>query len=792
MKHFLAITLIITILLSGMGIFTWGHGRTTHAAPLLTTWYVNAATGNNGNDCLTPATACLTIAEAVSRAAHGDTIQIAAGVYDETLDISLELTLIGAGTENTFLDGGNSHRVLTASSNNLTLVDLTIQNGRTTNQNGGGIYNFGTLTLQNTRVLSNTAVNGGGAAIFNASDLTVQDSEISGNTADSVGGGIYGWTNTAVTVTHSLIAHNEGNQGGGIYSLGTAVLSNSTIQDNFAPAFGGGLTMFNGSMTLDRVTVSGNQSDGYGGGVLNNWGALTITNSTISGNTAPNYAGLANISSLAQTAVLNSTIAHNPTTGSGTRYGVANLDSAVISFQNTIIADHPSRNCVNTGSWTSLGHNLSDDSYCSFTSTGDLQNTPASLAPLGDYGGPTETHALLPGSAAIDSGDNAPCPTTDQRGIPRPFDGDGDGTAVCDRGAFEARNQLTISDVAVLEGDSGTVTAVFTVALSPTSTQQVTVDYETVDGTAVGTSDYVPDNDTLTFAPGQATQTIAILVNGDTADEPDETFTVHLSNPTNADVLDGQGTATIIDDDGLPSLTIADVTITEGNSGTTTATFTVSLSPADNNPVTVDFDTVNGTAVANGDYTAASGALTFAPGETSQPIAITIHGDQIDEGESETFTVQLSNPVNANLVDDEAAGVIEDDDISRVSVFNGPPVLEGDAGEAMAVFTVTLELPTAFPVTIDYYTQSGTGGNFATPGVDFAPISGTLTFNPGETEKTASVTIYSDLEEEEDEVFSLYLINANPISIYGSTAMATILNDDGDSWSVYLPIVIRP
>lgn len=785
-------TFIFVLVLPVVAWVGWGmHGRTTHAA-FLTTWYVNAATGSDGNDCLTPATACLTIGEAVSRAAHGDTVQIAAGVYDETLDISLELTLTGAGTGSTFLDGGDAHRVLTASSNNLTLTNLTVQNGRVTNQNGGGIYNFGTLTLQNTRVLSNTAVNGGGAAIFNAGELTVQNSEISGNTADSVGGGIYGWTNTAVTVTHSLIAHNEGNQGGGIYSLGMAVLTNSTIQDNFAPVFGGGLVMFSGSMTLDGVTISGNQSDGYTGGVLNNWGSLTITNSTISGNTAPNYSGLANISSLAQTAVLNSTIAHNPTTGSGTRYGVANLDSAVISFQNTIIADHPSRNCLNTGSWTSLGHNLSDDSYCSFTSTGDLQNTPASLTPLGDYGGPSETHALLPGSAAIDSGDNTACPAADQRGIVRPFDGDGNGTAVCDRGAFEARNQFTISDVTVLEGDSGTVTAVFTLTLSPTSTQTVMVDYETVDGTAVGSSDYVPDNDTLTFAPGQSTHTIAILVNGDTADEPDETFTVHLSNPTNADILDSQGTATIIDDDGLPSLTIADVTITEGNSGTATATFTVSLSPADNNPVTVDFETVNGTAVANTDYTAASGILTFDPGETSRPIAITIHGDQIDEGESEIFTVQLSNPVNANLVDDEGAGVIEDDDISRVSLFNGPPVVEGDAGGTTAVFTVTLELPTAFPVTVDYYTQSGTGGNFATPGVDFEPISGTLSFNPGETEKIVTVTIYGDLEVEQDEVFSLYLINANPISIYGSTATANILNDDDVLWLAYLPLVVRP
>lgn len=796
MKHtiILAPLFALILFLTGLALSTWGgHGRVSLAAPLLTTWYVNATAGNDANDCLTPTTACLTVGEAVSRAAHDDTIQIAAGVYEEILDISLRLTLIGAGPDSTFLDGAHTHRVLSAASTNLTLHDVTLQHGRVSSQNGGAVINYGTLTLQNVQVISSTAVNGGGAGIFNSGNLTLENSEISGNVADGVGGAIYGWYNSAVTATNSLIAHNEGNQGGGIYNLGTAVLTNAAIRHNFAPVFGGGLVIFGGSVSLSGVTVSGNQTDGYGAGIVNNLGTLSLTNSTVSGNTAPDYTGLANISNLAQTTILNSTIAYNITTGSGVRWGgVANINDAVISLQNSIVANNNGRNCLASGGWTSLGHNLSSDSYCSFTATGDLQNTPASLAPLADYGGPTATHALLPGSAAIDSGDDTACPATDQRAVTRPADGDGDGTAVCDRGAFEARNQLTISDVSVLEGDSGTVTAVFTVTLAPTSTQQVTLDYETVDGTAVGTSDYVPDNDTLTFAPGQTSQTITILVNGDTDDEPDETFSVYLSNPTNADILDGQGQAMIIDDDGLPSLTINDVTAIEGNSGTTTATFTVSLSPADSNPVTVDFATANGTAVAGSDYTTANGTLTFDPGETSQPLNITIQGDQLDEGEHETFTIQLSNAINANLVDDEAAGVIEDDDISRVSLLNGPPVVEGDLGEVTAVFTVSLELPTSFPVTVDYFTQSGTGGNFATPGIDFEPISGTLSFDPGETMQIVSVTIYGDLEVEVDEVFGLYLINANPISIYGSAATANILNDDGAVWSVYLPVVIRP
>lgn len=763
------------------------------AGPLMSTWYVNAATGNDNNDCLTPTSACLTVNEAVSRAVDDDTIQIAAGVYEEELDVSLRLTLVGADQDNTFLDGDQAHRVLTASSTNLTLVDLTIRNGRSLNQNGGGIFNYGRLTLQNSQVMSNTAVNGGGGGILNVGTLILQNSRVSGNTADGVGGGFYTWNSSVMTVTESLIAENAGNQGGGLYNLGTASISDSTIRDNFAPVFGGGVTVFGGSVSLTGVTVSGNQTDGYGGGIVNNLGLLTLVNTTISGNSAPDYAGLVNISNLAQTSIGNSTVAYNVTTGSGTRYGgVSNVSDGVISLHNSIVANNSGRNCLVSGDWTSEGHNLASDSYCGFTAAGDLQNTPASLAALADYGGQTNTHALLPGSAAIDNGDNTGCPATDQRGVSRPVDGNSNGSAVCDIGAFEARRQLLVSDVTVIEGDSGTTTAVFTVTLAPTSNQAVTVDYATANGTAIAGSDYVADDGSLTFDPGEASQTVAVLVNGDSDDEPDESFTLNLTNPANADIIDAQGMATVIDDDGLPSLTIGDVNVVEGNSGTTVAQFTVSLSPADSNTVMVDFATLNGTAAAGSDYQTADDMLSFDPGQTSQLVEITIYGDVVDEGEGESFSVELANAVNANVVDNEAIGNIVDEDIARVSLDSGPSVDEGHSGTVAAVFTISLDTPTSFPVTVDYYTQSGTGGNFATPGVDFEPASGTLSFDPGETEKTVTVLIYGDIVAEMTEVFGLYLINADPISIYGSASIAYIVNDDGAPFSLYLPMVVRP
>jgi hypothetical protein len=770
-----------------------GPIRPSLAASLLTTWHVNAATGSDSNDCLSVATPCLTVAEAAGRADHGDTIQIAPGSYQESLDLSLMLNLVGAGPDETFLDGGDAQRILTASSSQLTLAELTIRHGRVTNENGAGIYNFGSLTLQNVQVISNTAVNGGGGGIFNSGTLSLQNSLISGNDVDGAGGGLYTWYGSSFTATNSLINHNEASQGGGLYNLGTGHLADSTIRDNFAAVFGGGVTIFGGQVTLDRVTVAGNQSDGYGAGVVNNLGMLTLTNSTLSGNSANDYSALANISSSAQTTITNSTIAHNLVTGPGIRYGgIANINDALISLHNSIVADNDGRNCLAGNSWTSLGHNLASDSFCNLTAAGDLPATPASLAPLANYGGPTLTHALLPGSAAVDNGDNGNCPASDQRGVTRPVDGNNDGPAVCDIGAFEARNQLLISDVSLLEGNSGTVTAVFTVTLSPVSSQTVMVDFATADGTAVAGSDYVAASDTVIFNPGQSTQFISVLVNGDNDDEPDETFSLTLSNATNADVIDGLAVATIIDDDGLSSLAIADATTDEGNSGSSSALFVVSLSPAPASTVTVEFTTVDGTAVAGSDYEATSGTLTFTPGQTSQTIPVTIYGDLVDEGASESFTLQLSNATNANLSDDTAAGIINDDDTARVSLDVGPMVQEGNSGTRTADFTVSLDTPTAFPVTVDFYTSSGTGGNFATPGVDFQPISGTLHFAAGETEQIVSVLIYGDTAEEDDEVFSLYLINAAPISILASASLGHILNDDGlPQTSVYLPFIIR-
>ena len=765
----------------------------TGAAAPHAIYYVNINTGNDdSNDCLSAGNPCATIAAALDKASDGDTIEIAAGVYPEyELVISDDITLQGAGQNQTIIDGQLQGRVLTNNATT-TISDLTIRNGRIMTDSslifdtgGGGIFNQVTLNLVNT-TLSNHSVNGSGGAIFNNGDLYLDHSEVLSSTSDGFGGGIYVYLGT-VTIHNSLIADNTafGSQGGGIYSAQPITLTDTTIRGNEVATFGGGLHTSDRTV-LERVTLTDNRSTA-GAAHFAQFGTITYTNVTVSGNRASNNQGGIYISGPAVSiAVQNSTIANNYRTnsiGTGNNGLVAGNNSSATVI-NTIFANNGDRSC-GSNNITSLGHNLSLDFTCPFTATGDLQGIDPLLGDLADNGGATLTHALDPNSPAIDAGDNTTCPTTDQRGVTRPFDGDNDSTPTCDIGAFEARAQATIEDISLLEGNTGTTNAVFTVTLSPPAAATTIISYTTAAGTATSGADYTPVDDALTFTAGQSSQQITIPIIGDLLDEPDETFDLILTTAAEVDLLnDGRATATIIDNDGLPSLTIADQTVLEGNSGTVTAEFVVTLSPAATETVTVDFETLSDSATAAEDFTTQADTLTFAPGETSQTIPVLVNGDDIDEGDSEQFIVELSNPTNAAVTDAQALGTITDDDSARLSQTVGPQVFEGNSGTTPAVFTVTLSAPADFPITVDYEISPGFGETGATAGEDYIDISGTLTFDPGDTTQTYTVQIIGDTDSEADERFGSLIKNANaPITVNGSSA--TILNDDGATLSIF-------
>ena len=192
----------------------------------------------------------------------------------------------------------------------------------------------------------------------------------------------------------------------------------------------------------------------------------------------------------------------------------------------------------------------------------------------------------------------------------------------------------------------------FTVSLSNTTDQTVTVNYATADEMATtGNGDYVATSGTLTIPAKTASGTITVVVNGDVRNESNETFLVNLSSPTNATIADTQGQGTITNDDAVPSLTINDVTVTEGNSGTTNAVFTVTLSAVSGQTVTVNYQTADGSAtLANGDYAAASGTLTIPAKTASGTITVVVNGDTKFES-NETFVVNLSGAGNATIAD---------------------------------------------------------------------------------------------------------------------------------------------
>ena len=222
---------------------------------------------------------------------------------------------------------------------------------------------------------------------------------------------------------------------------------------------------------------------------------------------------------------------------------------------------------------------------------------------------------------------------------------------------------LKVNNVSVTEATGTSATALFTVSLYPASSQAVTVQYATANVSAAAPADYQARAlNTLTFSPGQTSQTVYVVVVGDAFDEQNETFRLLLSNPTGATIASGTGTCTILDNDLPPRVTINNVTATEPDTGVAYMTFTVRLSARSGRNISVKYATSDDTAAAGSDYTAVPlTTLIFQPGQSSKTFRVAVRGDTAAEP-NETLFVNLSAPVNATIADTQGLGTITNDD----------------------------------------------------------------------------------------------------------------------------------
>ena len=479
----------------------------------------------NANVSAFDATGHISLRSAIQRTnalAGADMINLPAGTYTLTraganedlaatgdLDITDDLTITGAGASKTIIDAAGipgGDRVLDILGvHTVEINDLTVTGGSLLDAPdfvyGGGIWNrqsdlmLRRVTVRNNQLdtISNTGFGGGiSNGFYDANNLAVGGSltlfngTIRDNESDGYGGGIFNLG--SASISYSIISANRALfNGGGIYHAGYGpqaeplllTVLNSTISNNFADVLYGGGIYNESLLEVSGCSITGNTAHDSGGG-LYNFGTATLVNTTISDNqafyidvdgTTNNGGGISNQGTVT---LLNCNIVNNRAVVQlgqaqfgGFGGGIYNFGS--FSLTNTIVANnvgrHNSENCFAFFGLTSGGHNLDSDGTCGLAGAGDLIGLDPLLGPLANNGGFTQTYALLPGSPAIDAGDNANSTATDQRGRVRPVDGDGNSLAIVDIGAFEylgspidvvvdgATTQAFLDEIAFVSGD---------------------------------------------------------------------------------------------------------------------------------------------------------------------------------------------------------------------------------------------------------------------------------------------------------------------------------------------------
>lgn len=283
---------------------------------------------------------------------------------------------------------------------------------------------------------------------------------------------------------------------------------------------------------------------------------------------------------------------------------------------------------------------------------------------------------------------------------------------------------------------------------------------------------------TVTFAAGETSKTVTVAVNGDTAVEPDEQFFVDLSGPQNATLATKQrGIGTILNNDTAgpgPQVSVGDASVLEGNSGPVQASFALTRSGDTAGSVDVDFATADDSAIAPSDYASTLERVTIPSGQSSVVVTVAVNGDTLDEAD-EQFRVNLSNPsAGATVGDGQGIGTIRDDDDAPSVSVSDTSVTEGDAGDVVASFDVSLSAPSGRAVTVPYATANGS----ATEPADYTQKAGSVTFAAGETSKTVTAQVKGDLLDEANEQFFADLSTSPNVTLAKGRGVGTIEDND--------------
>jgi len=337
-----------------------------------------------------------------------------------------------------------------------------------------------------------------------------------------------------------------------------------------------------------------------------------------------------------------------------------------------------------------------------------------------------------------------------------------------------AQAAFSIEDSHLVEGDLGVSEVIFSVTLTGGNVgESAAVDFQSIESTALEGVDYIATAGTLVFLPGESRHTISIDLVGDLIDESDESFFVVLSNPQSAIISSAEAEGVIVDDDLAPQLSIADASIIEGDSGSVNLSFSVELSAASGQIVELNYTTTAGTATPGLDYTAISGLLSFPAGVTQQFVEVSILADLLNEGD-EVLYVDLSDPINATIVDAQGEGFIFDNEGRPNISISDALLIEGDNGSINLSFSAILSATSAREISVNYATSNGS----AFFGSDYTATNGTLTFLAGETEKTINVPVIGDTLDESNEAFTVTLSDPVNVNLLDGIATGGITDND--------------